>query len=42
VVAREYGIPCVSGVDDATRRLTDGQLVEVDGSNGVVRILEQA
>lgn len=42
VVAREYGIPCVCGVDDATRRLTDGQLVEVDGSNGVVRILEQA
>ena len=42
VVAREYGIPCVSGVDDATSRLQDGQLVEVDGSNGVVRILEQA
>lgn len=42
VVAREYGIPCVSGVDDATSKLKDGQLVEVDGSNGVVRILEQA
>jgi rifampicin phosphotransferase len=42
VVAREYGIPCVSGVDDATRRLKDGQLVEVDGSNGIVRILEAA
>ena len=40
VVAREYGIPCVSGVDDVTSRLRDGQLVEVDGSNGVVRILE--
>ncbi len=39
VVAREYGIPCVSGVDDATSLLKDGQLVEVDGSNGVVRIL---
>ncbi len=42
VVAREYGIPCVSGLDDATNRLKDGQLVEVDGSNGVVRILEEA
>ncbi len=40
VVAREYGIPCVSGVDDATRLLKDGQLVEVDGSNGVVRLLQ--
>jgi phosphoenolpyruvate synthase/pyruvate phosphate dikinase len=40
VVAREYGIPCVSGLDDATSLLTDGQLVEVDGSNGIVRILE--
>ncbi len=40
VVAREYGIPCVSGFDDATRILKDGQLVEVDGSNGIVRILE--
>jgi pyruvate,water dikinase len=39
VVAREYGIPCVSGLDDATSKLKDGQLVEVDGSNGIVRIL---
>jgi pyruvate,water dikinase len=39
VVAREYGTPCVSGVDDATNTLKDGQLVEVDGSNGIVRIL---
>jgi phosphoenolpyruvate synthase/pyruvate phosphate dikinase len=42
VVAREYGIPCVSGLDDATSILKDGQLVEVNGSNGVVRILEEA
>ena len=41
VVAREYGIPCVSGLDDATSKLKDGQLVEVDGSNGIVRILEE-
>jgi pyruvate,water dikinase len=42
VVAREYGIPCVSGLDDATSLLKDGQWVEVDGSNGVVRMLEEA
>lgn len=40
VVAREYGTPCVSGVDDATSLLKDGQLVEVDGSNGIVRVLD--
>jgi phosphohistidine swiveling domain-containing protein len=40
VVAREYGIPCVSGLDGATTSLMDGQLVEVDGSHGLVRILE--
>jgi len=42
VIAREYGIPCVSGLEDATRILKDGQLVEVDGSNGIVRILSEA
>ena len=39
VVAREYGIPCVSGLTGATELLVDGQLVEVDGSNGIVRLL---
>jgi len=40
VVAREYGIPCVSGLDDATQLMQDRQWVEVDGSNGIVRIAE--
>ena len=40
IVAREYGIPCVSGLDEATERLTDGMMVEVDGSNGIVRVLD--
>jgi pyruvate,water dikinase len=39
LVAREYGKPCVSGVDDATGRLRDGQQVEVDGAAGVIRTL---
>jgi pyruvate,water dikinase len=33
VVAREYGIPCVYGLDDATNKLKDGRVVKVDGSN---------
>jgi pyruvate,water dikinase len=41
VVAREYGIPCVSGLTGATELLADGQLVEVDGTNGLVRALEE-
>jgi len=40
VVAREYGIPCVVGTGDATLRLHDGQIVEVDGTAGVVRAVE--
>jgi pyruvate,water dikinase len=40
VIAREYGIPAVLGAGDATVRLHDGQRVEVDGTHGIVRILE--
>ena len=39
VVAREYGIPAVLNVASATRLIRDGQLVEVDGSQGIVRII---
>jgi len=37
VVAREYGIPAVVGVADATTRLRDGQSITVDGAAGTVR-----
>jgi rifampicin phosphotransferase len=36
VVAREYGIPAVVGVPDATSRIATGQRVHVDGASGVV------
>jgi pyruvate,water dikinase len=39
VVAREYRIPAVVGTGAATTTLADGQLVEVDGNAGLVRIL---
>jgi len=39
IIAREYGIPCVSGVDSATAVIKDGDLLEVDGTNGVVKII---
>ncbi|MDQ3965844.1 MAG: PEP-utilizing enzyme, partial [Actinomycetota bacterium] len=34
VVAREYGIPAVVGVPDATERIATGQQITVDGSAG--------
>ena len=39
VVAREYGIPAVVGTRSATETLHDGQLVEVDGDAGTVRVV---
>ena len=36
VVAREYGIPAVVGVPDATDRIATGQRITVDGSAGTV------
>ncbi|HEX4817930.1 MAG TPA: PEP/pyruvate-binding domain-containing protein [Nonomuraea sp.] len=39
VVAREYGIPAVVGVPDATHRVTTGQRIEVNGAAGTVTLL---
>lgn len=36
IVSRELGVPCVVGVHDATRVLSDGDAVTVDGSSGTV------
>jgi len=40
IIAREYGLPCVSSIDQATKLIKDGDLLEVDGSNGVVKIIK--
>ena len=42
IVSRDLGIPAVVGAVGATSLIKTGDLVEVDGSNGVVRILERA
>ncbi len=39
IVSRELGIPCVVSVADATERIPDGAMIEVDGSAGTVRLL---
>ena len=38
VVAREYGIPAVVGVHEATRRLHTGQRIRVDGNSGQITL----
>jgi rifampicin phosphotransferase len=39
IVARELGIPAVVSVDGASRRLVDGDEIEVDGDRGIVTVL---
>lgn len=39
VIAREYGLPAVVGVDGATRRIKDGQIIRVHGTEGYIEIL---
>lgn len=40
VVAREFGIPAVVNAAGATERLSNGQLIEVDGETGEIELLE--
>ncbi|WP_269851740.1 PEP-utilizing enzyme [Methanosarcina horonobensis] len=40
VIAREYGIPAVVGIENVTKILKDGQYVRVDGTRGFVQVLE--
>jgi len=40
IIAREYGLPAVANVPQATQRLTTGDRVLVDGSTGIIQLLE--
>ena len=39
VIAREYGLPAVVGVEQATRLIRDGQRIRVNGTDGWIEIL---
>jgi pyruvate,water dikinase len=39
VIAREYGLPAVVGVENATKLIKDGQRIRVHGTEGYVEIL---
>jgi phosphohistidine swiveling domain-containing protein len=42
VLSREFGIPAVVGTSGATRQIATGDRVRVDGTNGVVEVIERA
>ena len=39
VVAREYGVPAVANIPNATRRIANGQMLRVDGNRGTLSIV---
>jgi len=39
LVAREYGKPCIAGIENATEVFKDGQMVELDGASGVITLV---
>lgn len=41
VVAREFGIPAVVGIHQATERLEDGQRIRIDGTSGEILLLNE-
>ena len=41
VVAREYGVPAVVNIPNATQRITDGQMLQIDGSQGIVSVCHE-
>ena len=42
IVSRELKIPCVVGTTNATQVLKDGDLIEVDATHGIVRLIKQS
>ncbi|MHA1673694.1 MAG: PEP/pyruvate-binding domain-containing protein [Promethearchaeota archaeon] len=39
-IAREMGKPCVVGIENVTKILKDGQIVEFDGAVGIIKIIQ--
>jgi len=42
IVSRELGVPCVMATKNGTRIIRDNDLVEVDATKGIVKIIERA
>lgn len=41
VVAREYGVPAVANIPNATQNIVDGQMLQIDGNQGTVSIVSE-
>ena len=41
VIGREYGIPAILNLIDATKMINDGDMIKINGKTGVVEILEK-
>lgn len=41
IIARELGIPCVIGTGNGTQVIPDGAWLDLDGSQGTVKILDE-
>ena len=41
IIAREYGIPGIVGTKYATKKIKDGDMIEINANEGFVRILNQ-
>jgi|Deesub1362A_J573_1020465.scaffolds.fasta_scaffold00036_9 pyruvate,water dikinase len=41
IVCREYGLPAVVGTGHATKQIKTGDIIKVDGNNGVVKIIKR-
>jgi rifampicin phosphotransferase len=39
LVAREYGLPCIVGIENATEKWVDGEIVEIDATTGIIKNL---
>jgi pyruvate,water dikinase len=40
IVSRELGLPCVVSATDATKLIPDGALIEVNGTDGTITVLQ--
>ncbi len=41
LVAREYGKPCIAGIENVMHQLKDGQLIKIDAIQGIIEILDE-
>ncbi len=40
IISREFNVPCIVGTVNATKKLKDGQKIELDSYNGIIKIID--